>query len=404
MTDILEMIDMIKDSTKLDSHPLIQMDLELKMHYLNGLALLMNVDGEIHEKEKEYFSALINISGMSDDTLKNLLEFCTDPNPEIVKEMIQELQKDAKVTKLFLLDLLILAGKDGRFYEKEKNFISKISEHFSVPTETVSVLEHVAIALKTKDKTFLLTLLIDNFPLYEEISSFLAAFNMDIKDEFEKLFDFQFEHWEFEEAEQDRFQKGGGVIDDNPVSSKPVSNSQFCEFLNYSYCKKIIKMENENSKFAQGKDLLIDLDHSHINFDKGIFACPSKSEEPVTGITCCGALSFVKWVNDNLIENKPYKIDLMTFGSTHIKLKSAHMSLLDEICLLKPISFFYAVVSIANMLNKKNIIRKLPSSFFSGKDINFSLRSDCPFDILQTYLNKNLTFRVMKKNKGELND
>jgi tellurite resistance protein len=403
MTDILEMIDMIKDSTKLNSHPLIQMDLELKMHYLNGLALLMNVDGEIHEKEKEYLSALINISGMSDDTLKNLLEFCTDPDPELVKEMIQELKKDAKIAKLFLLDLLVLSEKDGHFHDKEKDFISKISEHFSVPMETVSFLENIATALKTKDQVFLLILLIDNIPLYEEVSSFLGAFGMDIKDEFEKLFDFQFERWEFEEKEDNISGEREGIIDDNPVSNKPVSNSQFCEFLNYAYYKKTIK-KNKNSKFAQGKDLLIDLDHSDINFDKGGFTCPSKGEYPVTGITYLGALSFVKWVNDNILEDKSYKIDLLTLGTARTKLKSPHRSSLNEICLLEPTGIFSIVGNFAKMLGKK-MIRKLPSSFFSGKHINFSLGDDDPFDILQTHLNKNLTFRVMKiKNKGEEND
>ncbi|HQM85647.1 MAG TPA: hypothetical protein PLD55_13285, partial [bacterium] len=120
MSDIFEIMKKIEDSAILELHPIVQMDLELKMHYLNGLALMMNVDGEIHEKEKEYLSALINISGMNDNTLKSMLEFCTDPNPELVKEMIQELKKDAKIAKLFLLDLFILAEKDGHFHEKEK--------------------------------------------------------------------------------------------------------------------------------------------------------------------------------------------------------------------------------------------------------------------------------------------
>jgi len=391
MSDIFEIMKKIEDSAILELHPIVQMDLELKMHYLNGLALMMNVDGEIHEKEKEYLSALINISGMNDNTLKSMLEFCTDPNPELVKEMIQELKKDAKIAKLFLLDLFILAEKDGHFHEKEKQFISKISDVFSVPIETITVMEHLATALKTKDKVFLLTLYIDDFPLYEEVSSFIEAFNMDIKDELEKLFDFQFEKWEFEKNEIP-FELKSGIKDDNPVSTKPVSNSQFCEFLNYAFCKKIIKMENENSKFTQGEKLIIDLDHSDIRFDEGIFTSASKSkEQPVTGITCHGARSFIKWVNENLLKNKPYNIELLTFlgglfRQTEIRLKSPRSSSLNEICLHD---------SVFN-------IKKLPSSFFSGDRIYFQSIDSCR--ILETYLNKDLTFRVMKKNKGELND
>jgi len=396
--DILEVIGNIKTSENFKNHPISDFSLELKMHYLNGLALLMNVDGEIHEKEKEYLLSLIDISEMGrDDTLNNLLDFCRNPDKGSVKEMIEELKKDLKVSKLFLLDSFVISEKDDHFHEREKGFISKMSEIFSISTDMISILENIATALKVKDRVFIITLLLDNFSLYEEVSSFLAAFGMDIKDEFQKLFDFQFEHWEFEE---------GNIIYNNSVLINPVSNIQFSQFLNYFYYKKAVKKGENPSQFVQGESLLIDLDHSDISFTDGIFLCSEdKRSNPVTGITYPGASLFVKWVNEKIIKDESYKIDLITIiehvpYDKNLKLKKSRKSMISEICV-----FNKAVLGMLFPPNASKMI-KITSDFFEGTAISFPSDDFTFFDISETDLSDDLTFRVMKvENKeGEQND
>ena len=62
----MAILDLLKKEQKnsniltFKKHPYVELDLESKIHYLNGLALVMNEDDNIHESEKEYLSILIN--------------------------------------------------------------------------------------------------------------------------------------------------------------------------------------------------------------------------------------------------------------------------------------------------------------------------------------------------------
>ncbi|ERP30741.1 TerB family tellurite resistance protein [Chitinivibrio alkaliphilus] len=144
-----------------EKHPLLKADLTMKHFYLNGLALLMSVDDEIDEKEKEYISNLIQAFDMGDDIINEMVEFAENPNPDVVKEMLGEINADPLMKKTFVVDCMMLAEKDGTLHENEKKFINTMYETFSFSEDEKSVLKKIAETVKNKDENKNLCVMID---------------------------------------------------------------------------------------------------------------------------------------------------------------------------------------------------------------------------------------------------
>jgi len=126
------------------NHPVVGESLELKMFYLNGLALMMNVDEEISESEKEFFVDLIEAFQL-DPLLDDFLDFAKNPEPKKTQELLRELAKSGILRFYFILDAVKIANMNGNcnadereslnyflnllaFSEKEKDFLKTLYE------------------------------------------------------------------------------------------------------------------------------------------------------------------------------------------------------------------------------------------------------------------------------------
>ncbi|MBY7663046.1 TerB family tellurite resistance protein [Vibrio atlanticus] len=130
--NILNLIkEAAKENTAFENHAAKDLPLEDRLLYLQGLALVMNADDEIHIEEKEYLLILIK----SFDLDESILESCTDFASQPDKSTIQSILKCFKrkpIAQLFLFDALMISYRDGDISEQEKEVIDELAFQFEV--------------------------------------------------------------------------------------------------------------------------------------------------------------------------------------------------------------------------------------------------------------------------------
>ena len=86
---LASMLRKVKTETlSFEKHPCRELDQEMMMHYLNGLALIASADENICEKEKEYLEILINSFGLSEEILETVVNFAENPDEDLIQDMM----------------------------------------------------------------------------------------------------------------------------------------------------------------------------------------------------------------------------------------------------------------------------------------------------------------------------
>ena len=125
---ILNMANRAKDNLNLRKHPLVQQDLEMKIGYLRGVALMMNVDEDIHELEKSYLAALVEAFGLDDSILVDvLIPFAQNPETEVFTLLMDEIKKRTEIKDFFMVDSILMAKKDGKLHKNEISLLKNYS-------------------------------------------------------------------------------------------------------------------------------------------------------------------------------------------------------------------------------------------------------------------------------------
>jgi len=133
----------------LNNHPVNDLDIEKKLHYLNGLALVMNEDDDIADKEKDYLSILINSFGFSNEHIESVIEFAKNPDEKALIEMMNSFDtKDLKY--LFLFDCIFLAGLDSGINQHEEVLIGEYAETLSLIDKELNNIYSLYNAIKAK--------------------------------------------------------------------------------------------------------------------------------------------------------------------------------------------------------------------------------------------------------------
>ena len=113
----------IKEKNRIINHPLAQKDIELKIHYLNGLALMMNVDDEISDSEKDFFLSLMEAFNLEKSVIDNFLDFAKEPENEQMRELMEELVKSEIIKFSFMIDVFVMANRDGKYSNEEEELV-----------------------------------------------------------------------------------------------------------------------------------------------------------------------------------------------------------------------------------------------------------------------------------------
>jgi len=81
--------NLMKQAQQMPNHPCKDMNLESKIHYLNGLVLVANEDDSISTNEKKYLSMLIDSFGLDKDMIEDFIIFAKNPEMSKAQEESQ---------------------------------------------------------------------------------------------------------------------------------------------------------------------------------------------------------------------------------------------------------------------------------------------------------------------------
>lgn len=135
MIDILSAINTAaKNMISLDNHAAKQLSLEERLLYLQGLALVMNADQEVHDEEREYLKVLIRSFEIDESVIDTLEEFSLQPDQDTIQSILRFFTKK-DISNALLLDMFMIANSDGVINNSELAVIKSLSSHFKVNKE-----------------------------------------------------------------------------------------------------------------------------------------------------------------------------------------------------------------------------------------------------------------------------
>lgn len=283
----------VVNNVMLQKHPVTTYPLEIKIFYLHGLALMMNVDGEIHQLEKEYLISLIKALKMGDSLINELIEFAQNPEEKMLNEVIQGIKNHEDAKLYFMVDALILARKDGEIHENEAALTANYFDLFSISEEDRLKIKNVATIIHQKDKDLALTLYLSDQPFYDRFSYLFEFIGFDIQKMLKELYQFEWEKKTY--TEDNRSSK-------NLVTTSPITNKQFALFLNSQLRQKQLTTQ-DNLQFSYENQIIFDTALSDLKYNtsKNIFLYEKKSQDQfITGISPNGMKYFIIWLNNLL--------------------------------------------------------------------------------------------------------
>lgn len=376
----LNLLKKVKIQTlSFEKHPCRELDQEIMVHYLNGLALVTQEDNTICEKEREYLSILINSFGLSEDMLETFINFAENPDEKLIIDMMQSFAtKDIKYN--FMVDCMMTASIDGNFDENEEALIEQYFEMFKITKKEAKDLRYIYEMFYTQNGNALYRYFKRNEYIKVELFQYLLDYYKidmayELVEDEKKILTFEFFKPTFEEGSL-----GNGATE---IMTKPVNNAQFCIYLNSAFMYKSIEIDG-NGKVVdtESKDLLMNLDNSNIEFKDGVFLLNSAENEDkkITGITYVIAKMFIAWISEYNKEN--YKITSVD-GDYHTLMESFNINLVDEFYYNKYDSRYSQLANHMKQIFNNNVIiitNKNDSSYPTRNNIN----------------SKDISFRMMK--------
>ena len=385
---LASMLRKVKTETlSFEKHPCRELDQEMMMHYLNGLALIASADENICEKEKEYLEILINSFGLSEEILETVVNFAENPDEDLIQDMMEAFTtKDIKYN--FMVDCMMISSRDGSFDDSEKGIIEEYFEMFKITQKEAEDLKYIFEIFHKQDGNALYRYFKRNEYMKIELFQYLLdyykidmAYEL-IEDE-KKILEFEF----FKPT----FSYGKLGLGAEEIMTKQISNAQFCIFLNSAYMSETIEIDG-NGKVIDGisRNIVMDLDSSDIDFDYDtqVFSVDSEEDEELkaTGMTTVLVKNFINWINAKYNSEYIYYVT-NTDGDNQIDMSNFGINLLGEFF----INRYDSVCTkdtwyIGTKLNGNCIL------------INYYYH-DCFIKPATDYLSDNVSFRLMRKPK-----
>ena len=267
----------------------------MKIHYLNGLALIANEDSE-REKADSYLASVNHSFGFTPDMIDVFKDFATNPDEQAILDMIQAFEtKDIKYN--FIIDAMMIAGIDENFCDNKKAVVAEYCEMLKITKKETKDLEYIYEMFYIQDARALSRYFNRNKTIKQSLFIYLLEYyKIDLayalKEEENELLTFKWFKPTFEK---------GGLKNASEIMKNPISNAQFLIYLNAKYDENTILVD-ENKVYLndEEKTLLMELENSDIGFNNSGFYIEdsTKDDEKITGITADSVKGFVEWIND----------------------------------------------------------------------------------------------------------
>ena len=379
---VLSLLKKVKvEILSFEKHPCRELDQEMMIHYLNGLALITNEDETLCEKKTEYLSIIINSFGLSENMLETFVNFAENPDEKLILDMMQSFAtKDIKYN--LMVDAMMIANIDGNFKACEKAIIEQYFEMFKITKKEAEDLKYIYEMFYAQNGNALYRYFKRNEYMKVELFQYLLDYYKidmayELVEDEKKILNFEF----FKPT----IKTGELGEDATEIMTKPITNAQFCIYLNSDFMDKTIEFDGNGKVVdSESKDLLMDLGSSDIEFKDNVFLVNSAEddEEKITGITYMMANKFIEWVSK--YNNEDYTISSLVESS--ISMNSFDINLDSE--------FFYNRYSYVNCGTKNDCKGYCIGEIKDSEYIHTDLRN--MGSIKSDILSKDISFRMMK--------
>jgi len=278
---------------------------------------------------------------------------------------------------------MMTASIDGNFDASEEAIIEQYFEMFKITKDEERDLRYIYEMFYTQDGNGLYRYFgIKNknakYTIKPELFQYLLEYYQidmayELLEDEKKILTFEFFKPTFKEGKL-----GDGATE---IMTKPVTNAQFCIYLNSAIIDKSIEIDGEGKVVdSESKDLLMDLDSSDIYLEDGKFIVDKdKYENRVTGITYVMANLFIAWAS---VANS-VKYSMASFTYCVIYMDSFSTPIFGE--------FYYGYY------NNDGGYRRANNKYYSEKYFSYySSSSSYDTKVNGNYTSKETSFRMMK--------
>jgi len=226
--------------------------------------------------------------GVDESLIDEFKAFATDPDEDELMafmERIKEFDTDVKVN--FLIEVILIAFRDGEFDEGEQEMFNDYVDMFELE-DTKDDIMYMALALVNKDIDLALSLYTAKKEFFLKYNYMFEMIGVDIEKELKKVYNWEWIDFKLEIGE---------VKDNNFVASEPVSVQQFCIYLNSKLMSGELKHIVNTPQFEINSEVIIkDIESVNLKFNDKFFIYNGFPQNNILGIN--SANDFCKFVRE----------------------------------------------------------------------------------------------------------
>jgi len=151
--DILKMLNEIEEENygiSFIEHPAVKLDLDKKILYIYGIALIMNTDSKISSKEEGYLKLLVKLLKIDDSYFEQSVDFSKSADKEAINDIIENIS-ETEIIKPFLLDLLLMAYIDNELNDSEIKIFEQFGKFFKINKKTLESIMNISTGIRNKN-------------------------------------------------------------------------------------------------------------------------------------------------------------------------------------------------------------------------------------------------------------
>lgn len=180
----------------LSKHPLREIDEQVKSDYVKGLVFVATEDGNFHEEEKNYVVSLMKNIGLDENLLEEFEAFssgCQEEELLAFMDRLKGFQEDIKLN--FLIEVVVIAFRDGEFDEKEQGMFDDYLEMLGLANQKDDIM-YMALALVNKDIDLALSLYTAKKEFFNKFDYMFDMLDIDIEKELHSVYSWEWTVWE----------------------------------------------------------------------------------------------------------------------------------------------------------------------------------------------------------------
>lgn len=239
------------NKTNLATHPLFNAEDSKKRDYFQSLVFVCVEDDNFSDEEKEYLKVSLVAMGLDEALFDEFEKFTQDSDEDELLALIDRLKEFTEDEKLsFLVDVCVVAFKDGEFDESEMELFEEYLEILEMKDSRQTIL-YLAKILNEKDIDGAISFSIGQKEIFEKFKYMFELLQIDVEKEMKKIFEWV--SWEY----------------DNQIDLSHISAREFCIYVNSLLISCDLVKTPDSTKFSFNKIIVLpDIEQTNLEYDE----------------------------------------------------------------------------------------------------------------------------------------